>query len=135
MPFVLDNGRPQVMIITSRETGRWIIPKGWLKKDMDAHELAAVEAYEEAGLRGIISEKPVGQYRYLKRLDDGQDIKCDVIVFPLLVETHALDWPEKPERKYLWTRPNKAAKLVDDDGLADLLRGFTPKKSLLWAIA
>lgn len=129
LPFILDEGRLQVMLITSRDTGRWIIPKGWLKKNMSPSELAALEAYEEAGLKGLISNKPVGEYDYLKRMDDGSDVKCTVTVYPLLVEKQVKNWPEKSEREYRWTTPDKAAKLADDNGLADLLRGFTPKKS------
>ena len=129
MPFILDEGRIRVMLITSRDTGRWIIPKGWLKKSISPAELAALEAYEEAGLKGLIGKKPVGEYDYVKRLDDGSDVKCTVTVYPLLVEKQAKTWPEKSEREFRWATPEKAAKLADDDGLAKLLRGFSPKKS------
>lgn len=129
LPFTFDDGRIQVMLITSRDTGRWIIPKGWLKKGMSSWELAELEAYEEAGLKGLISKKPVGEYDYLKRMDDGSDVKCTVTVYPLLVEKQVKNWPEKSEREYRWLSSEKAAKLADDDGLTKLLRGFSPKKS------
>ena len=126
LPYTLDAGRVKVMLITSRETGRWVIPKGWPKPGVKPFRLAALEAFEEAGLRGRIAEKAVGHFRYDKLMDDGSKVRCDVGVYPLLVENQANDWPEKDERRCKWTAISKAANLVDDKGLAELLREFEP---------
>ena len=126
LPYTLEAGQIKVMLITSRETGRWVIPKGWPKRGVEPYRLAALEAFEEAGLRGRISEKALGHFRYEKSMDDGSTVKCDVGVFPLLVEDQANDWPEKDERSYKWTAISKAVDLVDDSGLAKLLRDFKP---------
>lgn len=131
LPYTLDAGRVRVMLITSRETGRWIIPKGWPKRGVEPHRLAALEAFEEAGLRGRISEKPLGQFTYKKLMDDGSEVKCDVSVYSLLVESQASDWPEKEDRNCKWVKLSKAVNLVDDKGLAELLREFTPEDSKL----
>ncbi len=126
LPYSLDAGRIKVMLITSRETGRWVIPKGWPKRGVKPYRLAELEAFEEAGLRGRISEKTLGHFRYQKLMPDGSEVECDVGVFPFLVESQAKDWPEKHERRCKWTGISKAANLVDDEGLAELLHHFKP---------
>ena len=82
LPYTLDEGRIKVMLITSRETGRWVIPKGWPKRGVKPFRLAALEAFEEAGLRGRIAEKAFGHFRYDKLMDDGSKVRCDVGVYP-----------------------------------------------------
>lgn len=124
LPFVVLADRIEVCLITSRTTGRWIIPKGWPEPDVTPHELAAMEAFEEAGLKGQVESRAVGRYRYLKRLGDGSDIECDVSVYPMLVAYQAIDWPERTQRTAAWVRPKKAAKLVDDKGLSVILGRF-----------
>jgi 8-oxo-dGTP pyrophosphatase MutT (NUDIX family) len=131
LPYTVDAGRVRVMLITSRETKRWIIPKGWPKRDLKPYRLAELEAFEEAGLRGKISKDVVGQFTYQKLMDDGSQVQCDVIVYPLLVESQASNWPERDDRNCKWVKLSKAAKLVDDKGLAELLREFTPEDSKL----
>lgn len=122
IPFRLVDGRPQVMLVTSRETRRWIIPKGWAKKKLEMHAMAAREAYEEAGVIGTVDPFPVGQYSYQKRLDDGQLVDCDVTVFLLHVERELPDWPERGERERLWMSPHQAANLVSEAEVGALLR-------------
>ncbi len=126
LPYMFDAGRLKVMLITSRDTGRWVIPKGWPKTGLSPHQLAALEAFEEAGLRGKISNVAVGHFQYRKLMDDGSKVQCDVGVYPLLVESQENDWPQKAERDWKWAELSKAANLVDDSGLADLLREFKP---------
>lgn len=128
LPFVFsENGTVRVCLITSRDTGRWIVPKGWPKKGSASHEQAAYEAYEEAGLQGRIGKKSIGRYGYLKRLDDGSEVKCVVSVFALLVERQAKKWPEQEERRKLWVAPETAVDLVDDQELAAVIRSFQPQ--------
>jgi len=135
LPYALDSGHVKVMLITSRDTGRWIIPKGWPKPGVRPYQLAGIEAFEEAGVRGKVSKKALGHFRYNKLMDDGSKIKCDVGVYPLLVESQATDWPEKSERNCKWTKLSKAAELVDDNGLAELLRHLKSDGAKLKSVA
>jgi 8-oxo-dGTP pyrophosphatase MutT (NUDIX family) len=116
-----ENGERMVMLITSRETGRWVIPKGWPKKGLAPHALAAREAFEEAGLRGEIGHEPIGRYDYAKRLRDGRTVSCEVEVFPLSVAGQDEDWPEKGQRATRWFTPAEAATMVEESGLNALL--------------
>ena len=82
LPYRLSAGsRPQFMLVTSRETRRWIIPKGWPKKGKSPHHSAAREAFEEAGVVGAIARRPVGTFSYEKRLRNGGAVVCQVRVF------------------------------------------------------
>ena len=117
-------GTIEVLLITTRGRGRWVIPKGWAERGVAPHDLAAREAFEEAGVLGRSIETPIGAYSYLKRLANGERAKCDVEVFALQVEGHSADWPERGQRLNLWVRPHTAARMVSDPGLAALLRRF-----------
>ena len=124
------NGRPEVLLLTSRETRRWVIPKGWPIKGLKPREVAAREAYEEAGVRGSISGKyPIGAYHYEKRLPDAR-LLCEVRVFLLRVSQQMDEWPEKGQRETRWLDAAEAAELVDEGGLAELVRtAFAPVPS------
>ena len=119
--MVERDGQQLVMLITSRETQRWVIPKGWAKNGVAPHAQAAREAYEEAGLEGEIGTKPIATYRYDKRLPKGRTRACQVQVFPLAVTRQHDDWPEKSERQTRWFTPAEAAERVAEDGLATLM--------------
>lgn len=121
LPYVMIGGRTVVCLATSRETRRWIIPKGWPKKKLARHVLAAQEAMEEAGLIGEISPAPLGTYSYWKRLPAAAPILSRVIVYPLLVTAQSLDWPERKERELRWLPSVEAAKLVEEPELAELM--------------
>jgi 8-oxo-dGTP pyrophosphatase MutT (NUDIX family) len=96
---IATNGRREVMLLTSRETGRWVIPKGWPIKGLKPREVAAREAYEEAGLVGSINGKrPFGIYHYEKQLPEG-GLLCAVLVFLFQVDQQLDDWPEKDQRE------------------------------------
>lgn len=129
LPYIVRDGRVEVLLLTSRETKRWIIPKGWPKKKMAPHELAALEAYEEAGVKGEAQDRPVGQFHYVKRLTGDKPVLCKVDVYPLLVLEQLLDWPEKSERRQKWVRPGRAARLVQEKELGWILRSFAPRGS------
>jgi 8-oxo-dGTP pyrophosphatase MutT (NUDIX family) len=123
LPWRKKNGL-EVMLITSRGTRRWVIPKGWPMKGRKPYATAAIEAIEEAGLLGRIEKQAVGAFRYLKKLADGQLLTCDVEVFPLRV-THQLEtWPEKHQRTTKWFPFREAARLVSDPDLGEIIRGF-----------
>ncbi|HYE52110.1 MAG TPA: NUDIX hydrolase [Azospirillaceae bacterium] len=121
LPVRERDGRRQVMLITSRETKRWIIPKGWPEKNLEPHEVAAREAYEEAGLVGRVETRPLGSFVYEKRLRDGSATPCQVDIFLLEVERELDDWPEKGQRERRWMSPSEAALLVGEAGLVTVL--------------
>ncbi|WP_417514471.1 NUDIX hydrolase [Minwuia sp.] len=115
----------EVLLITSRDTGRWIIPKGWPIDNLNAVEAAVHEAWEEAGVRpGAVGEKPVGTFVYTKRLNGGAEVACDVRVFPVEVSDLVEDFPEAHQRRRAWMAPRRAAELVEEPGLRGILSGF-----------
>lgn len=124
LPYRLEGGRLRVLLITSRDTRRWIIPKGWPVNGLKPQEAAAVEAAEEAGILGEVDSTPLGSYRYLKRLKDDQVIAVQVIVFPFLVETQVEDWKEQDQRTLEWFPYRRAASLVAEPSLRRLIREF-----------
>ncbi len=118
------NGAVEVLLVTSRETKRWVIPKGWPIKGKKPHRAAEQEAYEEAGVVGVVEKEQVGCYGYVKRLDDGSTISCEVAVFALRVEVQHKQWPEMKEREVRWFTPEHAAQLVVEDGLSRIFANF-----------
>jgi 8-oxo-dGTP pyrophosphatase MutT (NUDIX family) len=136
LPYRLDDDASvEVLLVTSRETKRWIIPKGWPIKGLKPSKAAAREAYEEAGVRGRIAARAFGRYVYEKRREDSVSaIPCQVEVFPLLVKRQSKDWPESKQRKTRWFQAADAADLVDNDQLHNLIQEFetrelsTPRK-------
>ena len=129
LPWRRAGRRLEVLLITSRETHRWVIPKGWPMKGLAPQEAAAVEASEEAGISGQIEAGPVGSYRYLKRMKDGQTIPIQVIVFPLEVEGQIEHYKEQGQRQFSWFRYQKAATLVAEPNLQRLIRDFGKARS------
>jgi 8-oxo-dGTP pyrophosphatase MutT (NUDIX family) len=125
LPFRLNaDGSCQVMLVTSRGKGRWVLPKGWPIKRLAPFEAAAREAYEEAGLLGhVMHEQPFGSYHYDKSLPE-RPVRCEVLVFLLRVARQVDDWPEKAQRETRWFDPAEAADLVQESDLADLIRRF-----------
>jgi 8-oxo-dGTP pyrophosphatase MutT (NUDIX family) len=123
LPFRIGTtGRLEIMLLTSRETGRWVIPKGWPIKGLKPREVAAREAYDEAGLVGsITSKRPIGIYHYEKRFAEG-GLLCEVRVFLFRVDQQLEDWPEKGQRETRWIDPAEAAALVNEGGLAEVVR-------------
>ena len=114
----------EILLITSRETRRWVIPKGWPMPGKSAAESAAEEAYEEAGIRGEISAQPMGHYTYSKRLRSRAKKRFRVDVFAMEV-TEVLDlWPEAHERARQWLSPAEAVAVVEEPELAALIRTF-----------
>lgn len=128
MPLKRDaNGAIQVGLITSRGTGRWVLPKGWLKDGMPAYQVAEEEALEEAGLIGTMGTRAIGTYKYRKRLHLLASITCEVQVYPMLVTGQLADWREKGERRIRFMPLHDAARLVDEPELAQLLLSDLPE--------
>lgn len=117
-----------VLIITSRATGRWIVPKGWTKLAVEPHVVAAEEAYEEAGLEGEVENQPVGSYHYVKRLHALSFVRCKVDVYPMQVTEDRSDWPEKAQRTLAWLSPSEAASRLSDRDLAKIVVDFAKDK-------
>ena len=125
LPFIRHrDGVLEVLLITSRETQRWIIPKGWPKRGIRQHKSAAIEARQEAGLLGRVSKKPLGSYRYFKQMSELKAVECTVTVFPMEVEAQQLKWSERAQRQMLWLGLEQAASQVREIELADLIRRF-----------
>ena len=125
--YRLHQGKVQVLLITSRGTGRWIIPKGWPEYDQSPAETAALEAWEEAGAKGRAENRCVGLYSYVKRIEKGQNLPCVVMVFPFEVKKLQRDYPERDQRKRKWFSRKKAAQKVGEPELARILRDFDPR--------
>ena len=112
------------MLITSRETRRWVIPKGNAPVGAVPHLAAAEEAEEEAGVIGAVSPSPLGSYRYRKKRGNGASLMVDVEVFPLAVSRELPDWKERAERERRWFTLSEAADAVEEEDLRDLMRSF-----------
>jgi len=123
------DGSVKVLLITSRETRRWIIPKGWPMTGRTPEQAAAQEAYEEAGLVGEARPDPIGAYTYGKKLRHGAVQTVEVQVFPMEVLVERLAFPERGQRQKLWTSPADAADKVDEPGLKALIRRFHPPRA------
>lgn len=129
LPVHVAAGEIRVMLITSRGTKRWIVPKGWPMKGRKPGEAAMVEAFEEAGLEGeIIGRRPIGSYRYVKGLPSGEGSELRVDVYLMLVRNQLEDWPEKAQRETQWFTPLDAAALVVEPGLAKIIRKMPAMK-------
>ena len=114
----------QVLLVTSRHTRRWIIPKGNVDFHMSPHQAAAQEALEEAGMVGEIGRKPIGVFRYDKLIAQGATVKTKVVVFPLAVSRELDDWPEKGQRERRWFSQIEAAEAVQELDLREIIHSF-----------
>ena len=122
LPWRYSGGAREVLLISSRDTGRWVIPKGWPIKGLTPAETAAREAYEEAGLGGQMSKKPIGEFEYGKRLNGGKVQPTRVEVFALEQMVQHPDWPEQGQRKMQWFSLPEAAEAVEEPELKDIIR-------------
>lgn len=115
----------EVLLITSRERGRWILPKGWPINGLDGASTAAQEAWEEAGVKPLkIHKKSVGQFHYDKVLHNGASAPVEANVYSIEVKKLADSYPEVDERKRGWMAPKDAAELVEEPELKAILRNF-----------
>jgi 8-oxo-dGTP pyrophosphatase MutT (NUDIX family) len=114
----------EIMLVSSRETGRWVLPKGWPMKGIKPHKTAAREALEEAGILGKIAKTSLGGYSYAKRLQDGSVQICRVQVFSFEVEREHNSWLEKHERTRKWFAVADAAEAVEEPELREVILKF-----------
>jgi 8-oxo-dGTP pyrophosphatase MutT (NUDIX family) len=131
LPWRVTESGYEVMLVTSRDSGRWVLPKGWPEKREHPHEAAAREAGEEAGVSGAISPRELGCFYYGKKLASGMEWRCEVHVFPMEVDRVADKWPERKKRSRRWFAPDEAAALVREPDLGELIAGFgiNPRQS------
>ncbi|WP_332683403.1 NUDIX hydrolase [Bosea sp. (in: a-proteobacteria)] len=122
------DGAVEIMLVTTRETQRWIVPKGWPIRGLKSHEAAAREALEEAGLIGEIGKKPVGRYTYWKRKVD-HFVLCKVRLYLLEVKQQLPTWPEQTQRRCLWFTQADAADLIDEPALGAIVAALDIKGS------
>ncbi len=126
LPWRQAGDAVEVLLITSRETRRWVIPKGWPIKGLKSRDTAGQEAFEEAGVTGTVAKKAMGQFHYDKRLRSGRLQQVRVQVFPLQVLDEHSDWPEQGQRDKRWMGLEEACLLVDEPELQALMAHFNP---------
>lgn len=132
--YRVRNKKVQVLLVTSRRSGRWIMPKGWPINNKTPFESAAQEAWEEAGVVGRADSRPLGLYSYVKVVGDDEDdadvgLPVVAMVYAVKVKTLMADYPEAGQRKRKWVSRKKAAAMVGEPELARILRDFDPR---LW---
>jgi 8-oxo-dGTP pyrophosphatase MutT (NUDIX family) len=123
LPLRKRKGKKEILLITSRETKRWVIPKGWPMDGITDHQAAKIEAFEEAGVEGRISKVPLGHFEYHKRLKSGSTKHVRVMVYALSVTTLKRNWPEKEQRTRKWFNLDDAVFLVKEEGLKLVIAG------------
>jgi 8-oxo-dGTP pyrophosphatase MutT (NUDIX family) len=123
LPYRLAaDGEPELLLVTSRGTRQWLIPKGWPIEGLTNAQSAARGAYEEAGLIGEADETPVGTYAYEKARKVGEPISpFSVQVYLMRVERQLTYWPEAAERTLVWVSRAQAQSMIANPSLADLI--------------
>jgi ADP-ribose pyrophosphatase YjhB (NUDIX family) len=131
IPFrVTKDGAIRVMLVTSRETRRFTLPKGWRMKGKSDRQAAAVEARQEAGVKGKMLKRSPGSYHYWKRLSKAF-VHVEVVVYLLMVSEESKRWKEFEERSRAWLSLEDAALLVDEPELGTLLRSLDGRRDAL----
>jgi 8-oxo-dGTP pyrophosphatase MutT (NUDIX family) len=124
LPYRRSGDDVRILLVTSLETKRWILPKGWPLAGRAAHEAAAAEAFEEGGIEGHVGKETIGSFDYSKRRKRGEPVPCRVEVFPLEVTAERESWPEQGRRERRWFSPEEAAATVSDAGAGELITAF-----------
>ena len=115
----------KVLLITSRDTGSWILPKGWPIDGLDGAGAALQEAWEEAGVtEADIESDPMGIFEYDKGLGEGLTVPVTTQVYLTRVRDLSEEYPEAGMRKRAWFTPQEAAELVDEPDLKAILTAF-----------
>ncbi len=128
LPLRYDDKRaPRVLMITSRETGRWVMPKGWMMDGKKPWHAAEIEALEEAGAVGSIGSDLIGEYSYDKLLEDGSSVPVRVQLYPMIVLRLKKHWKERGQRKRRWFSLKGAARRVNEPELRDILLSLANK--------
>lgn len=124
LPWRRVHGRIEILLVTTRTTRRWIVPKGWPISGCKPADCAAREALEEAGVVGEIAGTPLGSFSYEKRRKSGDILPCKVEVFPMKVVRQRRSWPEKNSREICWCSIDEALARIPEHGLRRLIAKF-----------
>lgn len=119
-------GGVEILLITSRDTGRWVLPKGWPMPGRTGPQCALREAFEEAGVEGRLCDGLVGVYPYVKTLAPDAGVTCVVSVYAVAVDRLRHSFPERGQRARTWFPQDEAARRVAEPELAEIIRGFVP---------
>jgi 8-oxo-dGTP pyrophosphatase MutT (NUDIX family) len=125
--FRVVHDKTEILLITSRRSKRWIVPKGWPMDGVTPGEAAMQEAWEEAGVKGKAYERCLGLYSYNKTVERGVMLPCVAMVYPVRVRSLASEFPEAGQRRRKWYTPKKAAAKISEPELAQILRTFDPR--------
>jgi 8-oxo-dGTP pyrophosphatase MutT (NUDIX family) len=124
LPWRQGESGVEILLVTTRTTKRWVIPKGWIMDGKADYEAAAIEAYEEAGVRGVVEAEPLGQYGYVKLMQSGKARHVSVQVFKLAVVEILENWPECADRQRRWVQPAEALVLIGEPELLPVIEAF-----------
>lgn len=127
--YRIRRGKVQVLLVTSRGSKRWIVPKGWPMEGKTPAECVLLEAWEEAGVHGRVAGGCLGVFTYEKMRGGSTDVSCLAMLYPVAVKSLAKRYPEGQERRRQWVSRKRAAKLVAEPELALLIRDFDPRKT------
>lgn len=125
--YRINQGKLEILLITSRRSGRWIVPKGWPMDSKTPFETAMQEAWEEAGVLGKAKPRCLGIFSYNKFVEGEDDLPCLAMLYPIKVKSLVADYPEKGQRRRKWFSAKKAAQRVVEPELARMIRDFDPK--------
>lgn len=125
LPWRIGAGkRAEVLLVTGRNSGRWMIPKGWPMRGKSLAKAAAQEAFEEAGVKGTISAEPLGSFRHVKQHLVFRPLEVSILVHALAVKRELSKWPELGQRERRWFSLEEAAGTVDSPELKQLILGL-----------
>ena len=124
LPYRFAGDVLEILLITTRRTKRWIVPKGWPIEGLTPSASAAREALEEAGISGEIQTTSIGRFHYTKEFRQRDAVPCRVDVFALKVTRQRKDWDEKDSRELKWVSVTEAAQLVEEPELRKLILKF-----------
>lgn len=129
-----DDGTIEVLLVTSRTTRRWIIPKGWPMKGRRDFKAASIEAHEEAGLKGRMLRHSIGDYTYWRRTR--VDFRLTrVAVYLMRVDRELKRWKEKGQRQQGWLPASDAALIVQEPELSSLILSLATNEKVVAFLA
>ncbi|SFS67343.1 NUDIX domain-containing protein [Sulfitobacter marinus] len=128
--YRIRQGKLQFLLITSRKSKRWIVPKGWPMHAKTPEAAALQEAWEEAGVRGRVTGGCLGVYSYAKEMGDDTLLPVIAMLYPVEVKVKAKEYPEAGQRRRAWMSRKKAMKMVREPELRRMIRDFDPRPGL-----
>ncbi len=118
----------RVLLVTSRKSGLWILPKGWPLDGATPAQTALREAEEEAGAIGKVTGGSIGLYSDVKTLTSNQQVPCVIAIYPIKVKKLLRSYREKSQRKRKWFSLKRAASTVDNPELRQFLKDLDPHR-------